>query len=188
MCTYVSGQITIFHWPKFPWHKGSHFPYNTTIWGEFSLVWGRYNLTRYVCVYEGRQAFMCVCYMWFFWYSMHLDKTSRFNKQSVFKVRHLRHEKKPLTFHSLYWLFNRDPYTGLWWFMIIPIYLGSIIPYMPFKKNRAFSLLMCSKFATYKSRRSPASSICVNGKTWASQNKQKTIPSQNTGCLEDHPI
>ena len=65
-----------------------------------------YVYDMYICMCVRRQAgihvlyhvCMCVCvyYMWFFSYSMHLDKTSRFNKQSVFKVRHLRHEKKNL--------------------------------------------------------------------------------------------
>ena len=38
-----SGQIIIFHQPRFPWLFGD-FPYSTTFWGE--VVWGRYNLTR----------------------------------------------------------------------------------------------------------------------------------------------
>ena len=39
----LSGQIIIFHQPRFPWNKGISLT-KTTIWGE--VVWGRYNLTR----------------------------------------------------------------------------------------------------------------------------------------------
>ena len=39
-----SGQIRIFHQPRFPGNKGSNFPSPATFWGE--VVWGGYNLTR----------------------------------------------------------------------------------------------------------------------------------------------
>ena len=38
-----SGQIIIFHQPRFPWNKGISRT-KPTIWSE--VVWGRYNLTR----------------------------------------------------------------------------------------------------------------------------------------------
>ena len=42
----------------------------------------------------------------------------------------MSHEKKPYYF-PLCWLVNRDPYNGLLYFIIIPIKLGSKIPYIP---------------------------------------------------------
>ena len=45
----------------------------------------------------------------------------------IILIKQVSHEKKPYYF-PLYWLVNRDPYNGLLWFIIIPIYLGSIIP------------------------------------------------------------
>ena len=49
----------------------------------------------------------------------------------------LEPRKKPFYF-PLYWLVNRDPYNGR---IIIPIYLGSIIPYITRKQPGFFSLL-----------------------------------------------
>ena len=42
---FVSAQIIIFHHPGFPWNKGMSLT-KPTFWGE--VVWGRYNLTRFV--------------------------------------------------------------------------------------------------------------------------------------------
>ena len=52
-----SGQIgiIIFHQPRFPWNKGSHFPFSAAFWGK-SVAWGRdliwpdvWNIYRLIC-------------------------------------------------------------------------------------------------------------------------------------------
>ena len=40
----ISGQIIVFHQPRFPWNKRISRT-KPTIWSE--VVWGRYNLTKY---------------------------------------------------------------------------------------------------------------------------------------------
>ena len=81
--SYMSGQIIIFHQPRFPWNKGSHFPSLATIWGE--VVWGRYNLTRYVTHTIAYQ-------IW----EMHINK--HVYKQRIymccFSVKREQHEQK----------------------------------------------------------------------------------------------
>ena len=43
----LSGQIIIFHQPRFPWNKGSHFPYNHHHLGEIGRMGDpQWNLTR----------------------------------------------------------------------------------------------------------------------------------------------
>ena len=37
---HLSGQTIIFHQPRFPWNKGSHFPSSATFWGPRScIIW-----------------------------------------------------------------------------------------------------------------------------------------------------
>ncbi len=40
-----SARMIIFHQPRFPWNKGSHFPSSATFWGEGN-VWGRYKFDQ----------------------------------------------------------------------------------------------------------------------------------------------
>ena len=52
----------------------------------------------------------------------------KINQISKFQASHGPKNPGSLTFHESSWLFNRDPYNG---FFLIPISLGSIIPYIP---------------------------------------------------------
>ena len=44
----VSGHIIIFHQARFPWNKGNSLPKSYLLGAQ--VVWGRYNLTRYINV------------------------------------------------------------------------------------------------------------------------------------------
>ena len=72
------------------------------------------------------------------------------NQSSRFKIRKPHSiflspgqpRKKTWPYFPLYCLFDRDPYNGSLWFIIIPIYLGSINPYIK-QPTKVFSLLRC---------------------------------------------
>ena len=67
------------------------------------------------------------------WLAAMIPNLNRVRKD--FLIRHLSKlppieppKKKHNSYYPLYWLVNRGPYNGLYWFIIIPIKLGSIIP------------------------------------------------------------
>ena len=102
---FKTGQIIIFHQPRFPWNKGNSLT-KPQFWGE--VVWGRYNLTRFMYTLTAPKELLLI------------PKPT----QLVFHCNTWATKKTLL----LSWLFNRDLLILIMVYEIIPTWLGSISP------------------------------------------------------------
>ena len=101
--------IPIIHWPSQTWDVDSHKENNTAP----LIPWCSFKRIMLHC-YNRVDGLFQEVYLYLYMKYTHQDsKWQPPNKKNAVICEPWARNKTPLTFH-LYWLFNRDPYNGLW--------------------------------------------------------------------------